>query len=56
MKTLILAAFSALWLTTAMNTANAGPQSYRTPAHNYYQNNWMSSVWIFQAASPAESA
>ena len=56
MKTLILAAFSALWLTTAMNAANAGAQPYRTPPYNYYQNNWMSSVWIFQAASPAESA
>jgi hypothetical protein len=54
MKTLILAALSVLWLTTAV--ANAGPQSYRTPPHNYYQNNWMSSVWIFQAPSPTESA
>ena len=51
MKTLILAAFSALWLATAMNAANAGSQPYRTPPHNYYQNNWMSSVWIFQAPS-----
>jgi hypothetical protein len=53
MKTLVLAAFSTLWLVTALNTANAGPQPYRTPPYNYYQNNWMSSAWIFQA-SPAE--
>jgi hypothetical protein len=52
MKTLILAALSALWLATAVNAANAG---YRTPRYNYYQNNWMSSAWIFQA-SPAVSA
>jgi hypothetical protein len=55
MKTLILAAFSALWLATAMNTANAGAQPYRTPPYNYYQNNWMSSLSIFQAPPPAQS-
>ena len=56
MKTLILATFSALWLATSMNIAIAGPQTYHTPAHNYYQNNWMSSVWIFEAPLPAASA
>jgi hypothetical protein len=55
MKTLILAALSALWLATALNIANAGQQPFRTPPYNYYQNNWMSSARIFQA-SPAVSA
>jgi hypothetical protein len=38
MKTLILATFVILGLAGA--TSNAAP--YHTPAHNFYQNNWMS--------------
>ena len=39
MKTMILAAFAVLALSAA--TARAGSGEYHTPAHNYYQNNWM---------------
>ncbi len=40
MKTAILAAVAAL--TVAIGTVNAqSSSSYRTPAHNFYQNNWM---------------
>jgi hypothetical protein len=56
MKTLVLATFSVLWMTIAVTAANAGSQPYRTPRYNYYQNNWMSSLLIFQASPAAESA
>jgi hypothetical protein len=39
MKTLILAAFTAIVL--GAGVASAESNTYRTPAHNYYQNNWM---------------
>jgi hypothetical protein len=39
MRTMILAAIVALSLD--ITGANAQSQSYQTPAHNYYQNNWM---------------
>jgi hypothetical protein len=40
MKTRILAAITALSL--SVGAANAQSFSYNAPAHNYYQNNWMS--------------
>jgi hypothetical protein len=40
MKTLILAAFAVVSLGVA--AANSQTVAYRAPAHNYYQNNWMS--------------
>jgi hypothetical protein len=40
MKAIILAAVVALGLD--VGGANAQSQPYQTPAHNYYQNNWMS--------------
>lgn len=39
-KILIRAAFTALSL-AAMSVAYAQTTQYRTPVHNYYQNNWM---------------
>jgi hypothetical protein len=42
MKRLALAAFAVLSLAVAAPDGNAAPQSYRAPAYNYYQNNWMS--------------
>ncbi|HEX3573032.1 MAG TPA: hypothetical protein VHU42_00405 [Rhodopila sp.] len=39
MKTLILAAFTAIVLGTGI--ARAESSGYHAPAHNYYQNNWM---------------
>jgi hypothetical protein len=39
MKAMILVAFAALTLT--VSAANSQTQ-YRAPAHNFYQNNWMS--------------
>jgi hypothetical protein len=39
MKTLILAAVTALSLGTSVLTAQAA--QYHTPPHNFYQNNWM---------------
>jgi hypothetical protein len=42
MKALILAVVVAVGLGAGISHANADSQSYRTPAHNYYQNNWMS--------------
>jgi hypothetical protein len=39
MRTFILAAVAALGLSAS--AANAQLLSYTTPAHNYYQNNWM---------------
>jgi hypothetical protein len=42
MKRLVLAAFAMLSLAVAAIDGNAAPQSYRAPAYNYYQNNWMS--------------
>jgi hypothetical protein len=56
MKTLIFAAFSVLWLTSGIAAADAAPQPYRAPPYNYYQNNWMSSLSIFQTPPVAESA
>jgi hypothetical protein len=41
MKVSVLVAFVALSLGVSMAGANADPQRYRAPAHNYYQNNWM---------------
>jgi hypothetical protein len=35
----ILAALAVL--TLSVSVANAQSQSYRAPAHNYYQNSWM---------------
>jgi hypothetical protein len=43
MKTLVVAAFTALSLAvTAANGTAGAPQPYHAPAQNYYQNNWMS--------------
>ena len=42
MKTLILAAFVSLSLGAMGGRALADAQQYHAPAHNYYQNNWMS--------------
>ncbi len=39
MKAKILIALAALIL--SVGAANAEPHSYRAPAHNFYQNNWM---------------
>jgi hypothetical protein len=39
MKTMIFAALTILVLGAA--AAQAGSADYHTPAHNYYQNNWM---------------
>ncbi len=39
-KTLIRAAFTALSL-SSIGVAHS-QTTYHTPAHNYYQNNWMS--------------
>jgi hypothetical protein len=39
-KTLIRAAFTALSL-SSIGVAHSQP-AYHAPAHNYYQNNWMS--------------
>jgi hypothetical protein len=39
MKTLIRAAFTVLSLGVA--AAHGQTAAYHTPAHNYYQNNWM---------------
>jgi hypothetical protein len=39
MKNLILAAFAAIVLGTSIVSADA--TTYRAPANNYYQNNWM---------------
>ena len=51
MKTLIRAAFAVF--TLGVGAAHGQAAQYHAPANNYYQNNWMSSAWIFQA-SPAE--
>ena len=44
MKTMFLAAFAALMI--GFGAANAQSEShaagYHAPAHNFYQNNWMS--------------
>ena len=41
MKTVILVAFAVLTLSVSIaNVSTAEP--YRAPAHNFYQNNWMS--------------
>jgi hypothetical protein len=40
MKAIILAVVVAVGLGAGVAHANA--HTYRTPAHNYYQNNWMS--------------
>jgi hypothetical protein len=54
MKVLILAAFVALGLSMAGTDAQA--QRYRTPAHNYYQNNWMSAAaYLREPPSPARN-
>jgi hypothetical protein len=39
MKTLVLAAVAAF--TLSIGVAAAQSLSYNAPAHNYYQNNWM---------------
>jgi hypothetical protein len=39
MKTRILAAFIAL--TVGAGALSAQAANYRTPPHNFYQNNWM---------------
>jgi hypothetical protein len=38
MTRIILAALATL--TLSVGVANAQSQSYRAPAHNYYQNSW----------------
>ncbi|MGD0108187.1 MAG: hypothetical protein ABSC06_29755 [Rhodopila sp.] len=40
MKSMILAAFAALSLTSA-GVAHSQAASYHPPQYNYYQNNWM---------------
>jgi hypothetical protein len=40
-KTLVRVAFFALSV-SSIGVAKSQPSSYHTPAHNYYQNNWMS--------------
>lgn len=43
MKRSILAAIVTATLSLGIAHANAEASSYRAPAHNYYQNNWMGS-------------
>jgi hypothetical protein len=40
MRTLVLATIAAFSLSAAV--ASAQSLAYNAPAHNYYQNNWMS--------------
>jgi hypothetical protein len=39
MKTIILAGFAIL--TLSIGSASTLAATYHTPAHNFYQNNWM---------------
>jgi hypothetical protein len=41
MKTLVLATVVALGLIVGLSQVYAETLAYQTPAHNYYQNNWM---------------
>lgn len=41
MKALIPVAIIVMSLSLGIGHAQAEPQNYRAPAHNYYQNNWM---------------
>jgi hypothetical protein len=41
MKTLVLAAAVAAGLIVGLPQVYAETLAYQTPAHNYYQNNWM---------------
>jgi hypothetical protein len=41
MKTLILVAVVAFGLVAGLSQVYAETLAYQTPAHNYYQNNWM---------------
>jgi hypothetical protein len=42
MHRLIRTAFAIAVLSASMGPALADGQPYRAPAHNYYQNNWIS--------------
>jgi hypothetical protein len=41
MKILVLTAVVVLGLVVGLSQGYAESLAYRTPAHNYYQNNWM---------------
>jgi hypothetical protein len=41
MKPLMLAAVVAFGLGMGLSQGYAATLAYQTPAHNYYQNNWM---------------
>jgi hypothetical protein len=42
MRTLILAVLVTVSLGAGLSYARGQSDGYRAPAHNYYQNNWMS--------------
>jgi hypothetical protein len=43
MYSFLLSAFVVLFLAVSLDRASSAAEPYRTPAHNYYQNNWMKS-------------
>jgi hypothetical protein len=41
MKAVVLAAVVVFGLVAGLSQGSAETLAYQTPAHNYYQNNWM---------------